>query len=87
MRALLLSCVVVLAACAAPGSVASPTSTTARPAATSQLATATPTVAPSAGAHRPAFLTHVFTDVRNGSTFRLTDFTGKTVLAIGMAVW
>jgi len=52
--------------------------------------TAAPSVvatgAASAGA-RPAFLAYAFTDVRDGSKFTLSDFAGKSVLVIGMAVW
>ena len=36
---------------------------------------------------RPAFLAYSFTNVRDGSKFTLSDFAGKSVLVIGMAVW
>lgn len=50
---------------------------------------ATSTGAPlaTAAAARAAFLSHVFTDVRDGRQFTLGDFHGKQVLVIGMAVW
>ena len=38
-------------------------------------------------AARAAFLSHAFTDVRDGKQFALSDFAGKQVLVIGMAVW
>ena len=51
-------------------------------------ATGTPGAAPAAtAAARAAFLSHVFTDVRDGKQFRLSDFQGKQVLVLGMAVW
>jgi hypothetical protein len=63
------------------------------PAATSRATTA-PTVAATTAAAsaatagaRPAFLTYAFTNVRDGSKFTLSDFSGKSVLVIGMAVW
>lgn len=34
-------------------------------------------------AARAAFLSHAFTDVRGGTQFRLGDFQGKQVLALG----
>lgn len=63
------------------------------PAGTPQPARSTATGAPggvpaTAGtAARAAFLSHVFTDVRDGKRFQLGDFQGKQVLVIGMAVW
>ncbi len=94
MRALVASLVLVaaLSACAAPavspGAGATGTGATgavatgaAVPMATS---TSTPTVAASP---RAAFLSYVFTDVRDDRQFKLTDFPGRTVLVIGMAVW
>ena len=55
----------------------------------SVVTTASPTVAsPGAtAATQPAFLTYAFTNVRDGSKFTLSDFSGKSVLVIGMAVW
>ena len=52
-------------------------------------ATVTPGAAPAATstAARVAFLSHVFSDVRDGKQFRLGDFQGKQVLVLGMAVW
>lgn len=44
-------------------------------------------VATGAPAAKAAFLSHVFTDVRDGRQFTLGDFEGKQVLVIGMAVW
>lgn len=64
----------VLAACTAPAQSGTAAQTAA--AATSGSA-----------AVRPAFLSYAFTDVRDGKQFKLTDFAGKTVLVIGMAVW
>ena len=43
--------------------------------------------APSPTAARAAFLSYSFTDVRDGKQFKLSDFAGKQVLVIGMAVW
>jgi len=40
-----------------------------------------------APAAKAAFLSHVFTDVRDGKQFTLGDFAGKQVLVLGMAVW
>lgn len=52
-------------------------------------ATGTPGATPAATgtAARAAFLSHVFTDVRDGKTFTLGGFEGKQVFVIGMAVW
>lgn len=52
-------------------------------------ATGTPGASPAATgtAARAAFLSHVFTDVRDGKQFTLGDFQGKQVLVLGMAVW
>jgi hypothetical protein len=86
---------VVLAACGASpgsgqlaprsdGSVApSPSDApqTAGRTAPSATGSAAPTVA------RAAFLSYAFTDVRDGKQFTLSDFAGKQVLVIGMAVW
>jgi len=36
---------------------------------------------------RAGFLSYSFANVRDGSTFTLSDFPGKSVLVIGMAVW
>ena len=44
-------------------------------------------IAPSPTAARAAFLSYAFTDVRDGKQFKLSDFVGKQVLVIGMAVW
>ena len=66
----------------APTDSAGLTSAAATPRATA------PAAAPSiVGAVRPAFLSTAFTDVRDGTQFRLSDFPGKTVLVLGMAVW
>ena len=46
-----------------------------------------PTGAGAASAARPGYLTYAFTSVRDGSRFTLSDFAGKSVLVIGMAVW
>ena len=53
----------------------------------STVAAASPAAPSPASAGRPAFMSAVFTDVRDGAEFRLSDFSGKTVLVIGMAVW
>lgn len=78
---------VILTSCASPAATApSPTA----PSATSPSATARASApaSPSGTAQaRPAFLAYAFTDVRDGRTFRLSEFSGKTVLVIGMAVW
>lgn len=90
--------VIVLAACgASPGSGQStPRSdgatalspATSPPAAGSTAPSATGNAAPaSASAARAAFLSYSFTDVRDGKQFKLSDFVGKQVLVIGMAVW
>jgi hypothetical protein len=64
-------------------------STTAPPTAPSgsALAPSATAAAPSASATPRQFLSHAFTDVRDGKQFKLTDFPGRTVLVIGMAVW
>ena len=75
----------VLVSCGSPAAsppVDTTPGATARTTATSASASGAPASAP-----RPAFLTYAFTDVRDGSQFRLADFSGKTVLVIGMAVW
>lgn len=98
MRSLALGLVsvVVLAVCGAPagsgqlpnrsdGGVApSPSGTpqTARSTAPGATGSAVP-----ATAARAAFLSYSFTDVRDGKQFKLSDFAGKPVLVIGMAVW
>lgn len=83
-----LAVLTLVAACSAPAApaAATPGST---PAAVVTTAAATPTAAPTAPARaaRPAFLSHTFTDVRDGKTFTLSDFSGRQVLVIGMAVW
>ena len=85
----------LIAAILCAGLLAGCSSTTAAPtdsagltsAATTPRATA-PAAAPAAvSAGRPAFLSTAFTDVRDGTQFRLSDFPGKTVLVLGMAVW
>ena len=55
------------------------------PAAGRPLPSATNEVSPTAA--RPAFLSYAFTDVRDGKQFTLSEFQGKQVLVIGMAVW
>src|SRR5687767_2782484 len=85
----------LLAVCGAPagsgqlaprgdGSVA-PSPAKSPPAAGSTAPSATGTAAPTAA--RAAFLSYSFTDVRDGKLFTLSDFAGKQVLVIGMAVW
>ena len=86
---------VVLAACgASPGSgqlaprsdgSVAPSPAKSPPAAGSTAPSATGSAAPTAA--RAAFLSYSFTDVRDGARFRLSDFVGKQVLVIGMAVW
>ncbi len=86
---------VVLAACgASPGSSqwaprtdgsVAPSPAKSPPAAGSTAPSATGTAAPTAA--RAAFLSYSFTDVRDGTQFTLSDFAGKQVLVIGMAVW
>ena len=86
---------VVLAACgASPGSgqlaprsdgSVAPSPAKSPPAAGSTAPSATGTAAPTTA--RAAFLSYVFTDVRDGKQFKLSDFPGKQVLVIGMAVW
>jgi hypothetical protein len=85
----------VLAACgASPGSgqlaprtdgSVAPSPAKSPPAAGSTAASATGTPTPTAA--RAAFLSYSFTDVRDGKQFTLSDFAGKQVLVIGMAVW
>jgi methionine-rich copper-binding protein CopC len=88
VRALFVAAALLLAACAPPRTTSTADATATSPAS----AAATPSV-PAATALtaspriRPAFLSYQFTDVRDGATFRLTDFAGKSVLVIGMAVW
>lgn len=88
--------IVMAAGCGAPagsgrvppasdGSAAASPSGTSRPA--SRTASGTPASGTPATAARAAFLSHVFTDVRDGKQFRLDDFRGKQVFVIGMAVW
>ena len=77
---------------ASDGPAAASPSGTPRPAdrtapATTGTEGAVSTGAPAATAARAAFLSHVFTDVRDGKTFTLGGFQGKQVLVIGMAVW
>ena len=86
---------VVLAACgASPGSgqlaprsdgSVAPSPAKSPPAAGSTAPSATGNAATAAA--RAAFLSYAFTDVRDGKQFRLSDFAGKQVLVIGMAVW
>jgi hypothetical protein len=91
MRALVVGLVLVVAlsACVDPASPPRASATGARTATPiAPLAgTATPTAAATSAGVRPAFLSFVFTDVRDGTQFKLTDFPGKSVLVIGMAVW
>lgn len=83
----------LLAACGVPaGSGAPAPQERAAPPAATTPAAASPTASPAAASvtalpRRPAFLSHVLTDVRDGTRFTLSDFTGKQVLVIGMAVW
>jgi len=91
--AVVLSCVFA-AACGTPAGsggvpLASDLPAAASPAGATQAASRTPSGAPgTAGtAARAAFLSHVFTDVRDGKQFKLGDFQGKQVLVLGMAVW
>ena len=86
---------VVLAACgASPGSgqlaprsdgSVAPSPAKSPPAAGSTAPSATGSAVPTAA--RAAFLSYSFTDVRDGKQFKLSDFVGKQVLVIGMAVW
>lgn len=88
---------VVLAACgASPGSGqvvprgdggVAPSPAKSPPAAGSTAPSATGNAATATAAARAAFLSYPFTDVRDGKQFRLSDFAGKQVLVIGMAVW
>lgn len=74
---------------ASDGPAVAPPSGTSHPASTTA-AGATGTGGPAsttAPAPKAAFLSHVFTDVRDGKTFTLGGFEGKQVLVIGMAVW
>jgi hypothetical protein len=88
VRALFVAGMLLLVACAPPRTT-STADATATSAASAAATSSVPTAAAStpAGRLRPAFLSYQFTDVRDGATFRLTDFAGKTVLVIGMAVW
>ncbi len=86
--------VVLAAACGVPAGsggvpLASDAPAAASPADTPQAASRTASGAPAAAvtAARAAFLSHVFTDVRDGKQFRLGEFQGKQVLVLGMAVW
>lgn len=74
-------------AAASPSGTPHPASST--PVVSAGTGGATSTGAPpaTAAAARAAFLSHVFTDVRDGKQFRLDDFRGKQVFVIGMAVW
>ena len=94
VRALFVAGTLLLATCSSPGTTATPGATvspgaTATSAQSAAVTSSTPTAAAAtpSGRPRPAFLSYQFTDVRDGKTFRLTDFAGKTVLVIGMAVW
>jgi hypothetical protein len=76
-----------LVACGStPAATSAPASATA---AATAVATSGATTAPATGtsAARAPFLTYAFTNVRDGSKFTLSDFAGKSVLVIGMAVW
>ena len=89
---------VVLAACgASPGSGglsprsdgnAAPSPEKSPPAAGRTVPNATNEAPPAAPTPaRAAFMSHAFTDVRDGKQFTLSDFPRKHVLVIGMAVW
>ena len=69
-------------AAASPSGTPQPASGTASGAAATGAAVVT-----GAPAAKAAFLSHVFTDVRDGKQFTLGDFAGKQVLVLGMAVW
>ena len=89
--------VIVLAACgASPGSgqftspgngTMAPSPAKSPPAAGSTAPSATGNAGATASPARAAFLSYSFTDVRDGKQFKLSDFAGKPVLVIGMAVW
>jgi len=99
MRAFVFAVVglLVLSACgASPGSgrvsppsdaSAAPSPAKSAPAAGSTASGTTGNAPPASGATRAAFLSYSFTDVRDGKQFTLSDFQGKQVLVIGMAVW
>lgn len=53
----------------------------------SRTASGTPAASTPGTGARAAFLSHTFTDVRDGKQFTLGDFQGKQVLVLGMAVW
>lgn len=74
-------------AAASPSGTPHPASRTAVGAAGTAGATSTGAPPATAAAARAAFLSHVFTDVRDGKQFTLGDFQGKQVFVIGMAVW
>jgi hypothetical protein len=86
---LLAVALLVLAMAACGPSTPVPAATTRATTAPTAAATAASTAAASAATAgaRPAFLTYAFTNVRDGSKFTLSDFPGKSVLVIGMAVW
>jgi hypothetical protein len=92
MHRLAIALVLAIAACGqsvpVPAATAAATTAASAAATSAQTAAATSagTAASTAGA-RPAFLTYAFTNVRDGSKFTLSDFSGKSVLVIGMAVW
>ncbi len=88
--------VVVLAACGAPAGSGGSTSTSSglavpspadTPLAAGRTAPGATGNAPAPSAARAAFLSHAFTDVRDGKQFTLSEFAGKQVLVLGMAVW
>ena len=99
MRAFVFAVVglLVLAACgASPGSggvlpssdaSAAPSPAKSAPAAGSSASGTTGNAPQAPGAARAAFLSYSFTDVWDGKQFTLSDFHGKQVLVIGMAVW
>ena len=87
----------LLAACgASPGSgqftprsdgTTAPSPAMSPPAAGSTAPSATGNAGATTAPARAAFLSYSFTDVRDGKPFKLSDFAGKQVLVIGMAVW
>lgn len=92
--ALSLVSVVVLAVCGAPAGSGGSTprsSAFAAPSPSDTPQTAGRTGAAATGnatpATRAAFLSYSFTDVRDGKSFTLSDFPGKQVFVLGMAVW
>lgn len=88
---------IVLAACGAPAGSGGSTPASSglaapSPADTPQAAGrtapgATGNAPPPSAAARAVFLSHAFTDVRDGKQFTLSEFAGKQLLVIGMAVW